>query len=403
MNQSPSEKNDKQTCLLNDNQNQKLDEHLQSGNTPQTHHSPKTFKPGMAICFTIVLMIGFWAGVFLNSPQDNVSVLSYNSNQSESESQSQNKATTQKSSKKSSSSSSKSSSSKKDKSSSSSSSKAKKAASSSGDSSEPSDESFIPEVIPPDAIGNTPSNILNGGFMAVHDGWIYTEGINHNHYLYKQQSINDSPEQITDQAVGCIGIVGNTLYTRLGNRDYQLTQMDLDGNVNQQWIVGNDSINVFSDHIITSDPYGVYFINQDGIAAQIYAGRISQCCAYEDRVYFIENGNLCSIDESGNDLTIHAENVQQYSVSDNGLYYISQNELFSADTNEPLENIPHLCSLNVNDGVIYFGNLDDGAKLYSVPVSGGEPSKLSDQPAKAICVMDGVIATKWGDDVTFVS
>ncbi|MDE5852845.1 MAG: DUF5050 domain-containing protein [Oscillospiraceae bacterium] len=346
--------------------------------------------------FAICMIIGIWIGFLLSSYGFNGSMfVYYNQDTSESSNSSKGAKNSKSSkSKKSSSNSVKAKSSKSSKSKTSKNSKSKDSDSQSTDGDEK--HGYINN-----SIGNTVSNILNGGFLAEEDEWIYYIDSDVSNNLYRKNYNNLNVETVFDVPISAINILKNKVYAKQTNLSYLMIQKEIDKNILSVSSIGCDYISVFSDYIITSDNNGIYYMTQNSdidYKDAIYTGEITSSAVYDNIIYFVQYDSLYQIDIKGNNKKLIKENISTFTVGDFGLYYISNNKLYINGNDSPLFGIS-LSSLNIHDGVIYFGNLNDGNKLYSINLDGSNLQKLSDVKADKICVTDHQIAVKSDDRV----
>ncbi len=346
----------------------------------------------LAVC----MIIGIWIGFLLSSYGFNGSMFVYY-NQDTSKSSNSSKGTKNSKSsksKKSNSGSTKTKSSKSSKSKTSKNSKSKDSAGQSIDDDEKHD--YVNN-----SIGNTVSNILNGGFLAEEDEWIYYIDSDVSNNLYRKNYNNLDIETIFDVPISAINILKNKVYAKQTNLSYLMIQKEIDKNILSVSSIGCDYISAFSDYIITSDNNGIYYMTQNSdidYKDAIYTGEMTSSAVYDNTIYFVQYNSLYQMDIKGNNKKLIKENISAFTVGDFGLYYVSDNKLYINGNDSPLFGIS-LCSLNIHDNIIYFGNLNDGNKLYSINLDGSNLQKLSDVKADKICVTDHQIAVKSYDRV----
>jgi hypothetical protein len=62
--------------------------------------------------------------------------------------------------------------------------------------------------------GNSSGNIVNGGLLALDDGWIYYNSVYDNFGLYKIKLDGSGKTKLCDDYAWCINVVGDWLYYR---------------------------------------------------------------------------------------------------------------------------------------------------------------------------------------------
>lgn len=253
------------------------------------------------------------------------------------------------------------------------------------------DDSYYPF----NSVGNSSSNLLNGAFMAMQGDWIYYINSLDNHTVYKMRNSGLEDQQVCDIPASSISLVGESAFIgRLGQSN-TLQDIRWDGSGTQLINIGCDSISAFPDYLITSDSLGIYYLDLiNSVKRKLYTGSPSNCCVEGDRIYFLENNTLYSMDPfHPDDLQVEASGaIQSYAVTEDAIYYCMRNQLYStASSNQPLPGLQTSC-INITDGILYYANQLDGNRLYSIRLDGTEHYCLSDIPAEAICVSGDWIA-----------
>lgn len=248
------------------------------------------------------------------------------------------------------------------------------------------------EEIQPNEIGNTPSNIINGGFMAKQNDSLFYTNSNIGNLLTKKNTKTGEEKTIFNKEINSINVMGKDIYLHLCNSNLKMIEISIDGNMQKEVPIGCNQITAYKDYIISADDNGVYKIDKkDEAKTTIYKGNIKHATCYGGMIYFIEDGDLKILDNKTGKLSEIDTNVSSYSISNDGLYYIKDEMVFNE--NKECENIK-ASSINVSNGVIYFGNKNDGSKLYKKDLRTMEISKICDKAADFICVCYEYIAIK---------
>lgn len=384
-------------------------EQIANNSTPPTEIFKSRFSPIIFIAgFLILLSILAWMYLSYNNNQDAVYVYSSSDSELSTENNnSQSKLSTSSSSK---ASSPKTSSSKKPSSLKASSNKmqSSKASSSSSKTSQPSEQIVVSpdsSYKPFNTIGNSSSNVQNGSFMSMQGDWIYYINSQDGNSLYKMRRSGAENQKVSDLAISSVSLIGESTFVTPLGRNNTVQDILWDGSGSKSFSIGCNSVSTFSDFMITSDIYGIYKLNFNaGAKEKLHSGSVSHCCCENSRVYFIESGSLCSFSiQNPRDFRIEVSSpIQCYAVSPYGIYYCSNNLLYSSQNpNQPLFNINTSC-INITDGVLYYSNLSDSGKLYSINLDGSNITCLSNISADSICVCGDWVAIKSGGEIVLI-
>ena len=245
--------------------------------------------------------------------------------------------------------------------------------------------------------GNSVSNVLNGNLISEEDDWFYYIDYNDSCFVYRTNLKSGETERVLDVACDEICVFKNKLYAKCKEIDkclmtYDFFKKQYSNNVS----AGDRFISVGSGCIISCDNSNIYKSYDDYMGSfeeVIYSGNITKCAMHNDSVYFIDSGNLFSIDISGENQKLIKENVQTFSTDNSKIYYLSNNNLYSLDDDALMSDIS-MNVINIYNGTIYFSNADDGGKLYSMNLDGTQIKKLSDFCAEKICVTPHKIAIR---------
>ena len=128
---------------------------------------------------------------------------------------------------------------------------------------------------------------------------------------------------------------------------------------------------------------GIYKIDLQGKVTQIYEGESAQLWLTEDKIYFVKQngfdeinqtpqGDLCSMDKDGNNITTIIPNVKNYfNILGNKIYYTDgeTRDLYVADINgENKEELAQGRTLiaGINEKYIVYVDYEDGEKYHVV-------------------------------------
>lgn len=241
---------------------------------------------------------------------------------------------------------------------------------------------------------NSISNTLNGNFLAEEDDSFFYINFNDSNYVYRTNILNGKTELILDIPCKEICVLNNKLFAIPLDFYNELIVYDIQKNEYINTTVGEKCLNLGNDYIISCDESGIYkssISDSSKIKKEIHDGNIDKCVLYDQTIYFIYCDNLYSIDLDGNNQILIKEDVQNFAINNSELYYVSNNQLYSTNSDEPLYDIL-LSAINIYNNTIYFSNENDSGKLYSINMATSEIQKLSDDIAEQICVTKHKVA-----------
>ena len=251
-------------------------------------------------------------------------------------------------------------------------------------------------------VGNSSSNVQNGSFLSMQGDWIYYINSQDGNTLYKMHNSGEEDQKVCDIAATSVSLVGESAL--IGCMEWNNTLQDVrwDGSGTQMFTVGCNYVTAYTDYMITSDSCGIYRTSYDStLKEKLYSGSPFRCCCENGRIYFLEEDALYSISiDNPGDLRVEVPGaIQSYAVTDDGIYYCLQNQLyFTQSPNVPLFGLQTSC-INITDGILYYANQLDNESLYSIHLDGSNHRCLSDQPAQAICVAGDWIAIQSNGEI----
>ncbi len=193
--------------------------------------------------------------------------------------------------------------------------------------------------------GNSSGNIINGGFLALDDGWIYYNSVYDDFCLYKIRADGSEKTKICDDYAWCINTVGDWLYYRDKNTDFSLIRIKKDGTSREQLLdYAVADVTVVDDYI--------YFVK--GVLGSVCRTRL-------DGTDFME----LSDDSCGN---LYYENGKLYYIN-----YFENQSIFciatdgSGRTKISGEEVEFFAIIGSD---IFYGN-DDDENMYRINLQGG--------------------------------
>lgn len=264
--------------------------------------------------------------------------------------------------------------------------------------------------LPYNIVGNTLSNILNGGFLTQQGEWIYYSEPDDQDKLYRMKTNGANVRRISDHPVEYINVVGEKLMAR--NKNYSTvisyfttSTLEFKSSIvfNPYYLtLLNDSSFICADYTYQSAIYRNYI--DSNYKTALYSDYVTKMSGvYGSNVYYIDesNGNnLYSLSlDTGKAVNRISKNIEFYGINDSGIYFVSNGRLYSqSDMNTPIINDRVGC-INITDNTIYFSNLDDDGRLYSMDLHGGNCLCLTDCSIEAVCVASGWIFYKSNGEI----
>lgn len=196
-----------------------------------------------------------------------------------------------------------------------------------------------------EGLGNTSSNISNGGIVAESQGWVYYVNSHDNNFIYKTDGVKDI--KLNEHASSYINVVENWVF--------YINDSDL-GTVHRMQTNGskNESLKFRANKMVVEDAW-IYFINPD-----------------YDKL-------ICRVKVNGEKLKpLSTSGATNLALSDNHIYYNDNNTgiLFRTDkvggSEELLAHGVILTMIIVENNLIYFDTIgeDGGIHVYQMDLHG---------------------------------
>lgn len=225
--------------------------------------------------------------------------------------------------------------------------------------------------------GNSPGNIMNGGFAVEKDGWIYYSNVLDKEKLYKIKTDGTGKVKLNDDENSySINIDGDNIYYIVDGG--KINKIKTDGSsestiteayVNRMNVVGDKiyymSYNAGNDDYDT-EGY-LYRINLDGSGSEkISEEKVKMFNVIGDHVYYISANDVEGNTENGKIYSINLDGTGKTGITEDAATY-----------------------MNVAEDGVYYANKDDGDKIYKVNLDGSGKTKVSDAKADDIIYKDG--------------
>ncbi|MBP1970828.1 hypothetical protein J2Z83_002964 [Virgibacillus natechei] len=266
-------------------------------------------------------------------------------------------------------------------------------------------EEHVPEVMD-EELGNSSANLMYDGHWATDDEWIYFS--NRGKGLHKQKEDGSEREQLLENDVSHINVIGDWLFFIDRMEDSKAYRMKTDGSEREQ------ITETYTENLIVVDDW-IYFIPvtyEPDAEKAVYRMRTD----LTDREQLLDNafqftvsqgylifqteypGNISYLDLNLGDteaepVMFGGVHARFFFVSDGWLYYESADDdyiyRFSLD-NGQTEQLTETASygFNADDNLIFYRNVEDDSSLYRYNVDTGENDKLDDGEVSIMYIID---------------
>ena len=222
--------------------------------------------------------------------------------------------------------------------------------------------------------GNTVGNIINGGFVAQQDEWIYYRNGGEGGKLYKIRMDGSDRTKITGDESCYINVAGEWVYYSNERAGYKLYKIRIDGSGKTKFYNGKTAyINVVGDW--------VYYSNGSD-DEKLY------------KLYIDGSGRTKLNDDKSRYINVVGEWAYYSNYSDgNKLYKIRIDGSGRTKLNDDRSY-----SINVVGEWVYYSNYSDGSKLYKIRIDGSGKTKFDDDKSDYInAVGDWVYYCNYSD------
>jgi hypothetical protein len=269
--------------------------------------------------------------------------------------------------------------------------------------------------------GNSSGNVMNGGYAARDDEWIYYSDVGDNFSVYRMRYDGSEREKLNDDNSHTISVYRDRVYYINLSVDFygdsgvqMLYSMNIDGSDRRVFIEGyvgqfyieDDRLYYVNDPVGEAKIYSIYL--DGGDKRKLSDDMISQFCVEDGVIYYTslsDNNNLYSMNTDGGGKTeIIDEYVLRFTVADGTIYYqqgdVFDSKLYSLKigSKEKTLLMSDMLSQYINvagDRIYYIHRVTDGgampsSNLHSMDLTGGNRIKLSaDDHAQSISIVCG--------------
>lgn len=246
--------------------------------------------------------------------------------------------------------------------------------------------------------GNSIGNLVNGGFTAQDQGWIYYMSMNPKG-IYKIQESGTKKKRVCKDVANNINIVADWVYYINIEDNSRIYKVKTNGSKRQK--LSDDkawSLNVLGDWMYycnTGENFAIYKMKTDGTNRQLLSSDDPFfVIAEQDWLYFgliQENSKVYRIQSTdGSDRKAFNSLVSPiFILQDTWVYFLkynftkADNQLYKMKMDGSQEQLLHenlISTINVSGDWIYYINKSDQSRLYRIKTDGSENQKLYDEP-----------------------
>ncbi len=218
-------------------------------------------------------------------------------------------------------------------------------------------EAPLSEASKAEQYGNTKGNIQEAGLICENNGTLYYSDLNNN-YIYKTDMKDGEKIQLNSQTSYEINVMGDHIYYINGETG-SIYKMKTDGTENER------IFDKRADKLITTKDHLFFRVLSETAPSRLYRS-----------------------DLNGENVKLLVDGMEDYVVNGNKIYYTDNNGfLYEADIDGrhviKLSDVK-AADINYSGGNIYFGNMDDGFKLYCMSIDSEEAELLVDKECRNI-------------------
>ncbi|MBP1920722.1 DUF5050 domain-containing protein [Youngiibacter multivorans] len=274
-------------------------------------------------------------------------------------------------------------------------------------------------------MGNTNSNISNGGMSVMHDGWLYFMNYSDKNALYKVKPDGTGEAKVSDDMAYYLNSYGDWIYYCNGSDGNKIYKMKPDGtektlvidNIAQNIIVAEDWIYYinYTDEKNTEEFRRIFKVKTDGTDRQKVNSEDSMAFNMDsDWIYFNNNSDQklykLKTDGSGQ-LKVSEAMTLSFSIFGDHIYYVD-----SSDGNNKLWRMKldgtggemlteeKVSAFNASGEWIYYGNTQFdtvGLELKKMKLDGKEATVINDDDPMSINVNDDMLVYLGFDFTSF--
>ncbi|WP_062052573.1 DUF6612 family protein [Bacillus sp. JCM 19034] len=277
-------------------------------------------------------------------------------------------------------------------------------------------ELHIPEVIP-ETLGNTGSNLMNGGQWASDDEWIYYSSYGEG--FYRKKKDGDEKQLLLENEVSDINVIDDWLFyiDKVNNSD--VYRMRKDGSERQQitdafaqnLVVVNDNVFVMPTVYTESGDIHILRFKTDLSDTEVILDQSNRFTVgqehliyqkdYNETLYFLDLNDL----ENEFERMFYGIRARYFAIEDGWFYYENADynyQIFRMSLenghNERVTNQPSE-GFNVINNSVYFRNVNENRSLHRHDIEEGITQSLDDEEVHNIHIIDEYIYYLKADNV----
>ena len=248
--------------------------------------------------------------------------------------------------------------------------------------------------------GNTPGNIVNGGYAAVLGDRIYYSNGNDGWTLYTVKTNGSGKAKLNDDKSYGINAAGDFVYYINSTDGKKIYAVKTDGSGRRK-VCEDESSNISVEGELIyysneSDGGAIYAIKTDGSGRRkVCEGRSSNINVEGELIYYSnedDNGTIYTVKTDGSGVKKIGDDwhARYLNVADGKIYYSNTADnkrlyVMNADGsgNRKL-NDDGSHNINVAGGLVYYSNISDGGKIYLINTDGSGKYRLNDDDSQNI-------------------
>jgi hypothetical protein len=254
-------------------------------------------------------------------------------------------------------------------------------------------------------VGNSTGNIMNGGYAAISDKWIFYINGNDQNKIYRIPVNGTKGEKINSDYAKCLNIVDDWIYYFKYKRDkdeileYSIKKMRLDGTDCQKaCTAGSDSYFLDDYWIYYTDYFDeqkMYRVKIDGSESERIVGDNigTLFCVVWNKIYYRTNTEFCQMKFDGTERVV-LDWIESWNfvVVEDWIYYKNRKDygsLYKIKTDgtmkQKLNDHPSE-NMNVSGEWIYYNSTTEENHLYRIRLDGTQNERINEDDTFGHCI-----------------
>lgn len=231
-------------------------------------------------------------------------------------------------------------------------------------------------------IGNTSGNISNSGMYAKDGDWIYYRNYSDDKKLYRMKSDGSNNTKVCDDEPFYINVLDDWIYYISSSEKYNLCKIKTNGE-------DKCYLNSFRTSSVNVSEGWIYYVASSGESSNaIWKCRLD---GSEKTLLSYDQSYWLFMDSKWLYFTLN-NSSDESDENSNAIYRMD----FNGENRQKIGRGKDLC---IEDGYIYYSNLDDEKKLYRMRADGSEKEKICEDSAGSINVSgEWIYYLNWNED-----